>query len=256
MKLFKRTSITLSILIILLWTFLFAWVYYPSNNSRITDVEKEQTKILLKESNIKVEDVFLSRKGKALGIPEVKYVVADGTALEKACDDGKIKKDAENEYSFDESYITVYDEIVIIEGKCKYSEDVTEATALSKAEKLVAWLGLSQKTMSAFVTNQKEKISVTFIPEYNGRRIFDCKISVYFYKNGKYRVQTVPVKLKNTGEKELGISSCSALAELAMSGVANGSEIREMNFGYKTDGKKLIPVWEIKSTDGNVYYVN
>lgn len=255
MKLFKRTTITLTILIALLWAFLFVWVYYPANNARVTDAEKEQTKILLKDSNIKAEESFLSRKGRAVSIPEVKYLVADGTALEKACDDGKIKKDAEDEYSFDESYITVYDKIVIIEGKCKYSQDVTEATALSKARKIVEWLGLSQKSMSAFVSDDKDKINVTFIPEYKGRRIFDCKISVFLYKNGRYRVQTIPVKLKNTSKKVLGISSCSALAELAMSDTANGSVIKEMNFGYKTDGKYLKPVWEIKAHN-NTYYVD
>lgn len=256
MKLFKRTSITLSILIVLLWVFLFVWVYYPSNTAGITDAEREQTKILLKESNIKADNFFLSRKGKALPIPEIEYVVADGKALEKARETGKIKKDKEDEYSFDQSYITVYDEIVIIEGKSKLAENITESSALSRAKKIVEWLGLSKKSMSAFVSEGKDKISVTFIPEYKGRRIFDCKISVFLYGNGKYRVQTIPYKLKNTNKKKLGSSSCSALAELAMSDVANGSVVKEMNFGYKTDGNYLKPVWEIKITDGNTYYVD
>lgn len=235
---------------------MFVWVYYPSRNARITEVEKEQTKILLKESNITVEDVFLNRKGKSVEVPEIEYIIADGAVLEKACADGIIKKDAEDEYSFDESYITVYDNIVIIEGKSNIAENVTEASALSKSKRIVEWLKLSHKSMSAFVSEGKDKISVTFIPEYKGRRVFDCKISVFLYGEGKYRVQTIPFKVKSTGEKKLGISSCSALAELAMSDSANGSEIAEMNFGYKGEGNKLKPVWEIKTEDGNSYYID
>ena len=241
---------------VLLWVFLFVWVYYPSNTAGITAAEREQTRILLKDSNIEADDYFLSRKGKAVSVPEIEYIVAEGTDLEKALETGKIKKDKEDEYSFDKSYITVYDEIVIIEGRSKLAENITEASALSKAKKLVEWLGLSQKSMSAFVSPGKDKISVTFIPEYKGRRIFDCKISVFLYGDGKYRVQTIPYRLKNTNEKKLGGSSCSALAELAMSDVANGSVIKEMNFGYKTEGDHLKPVWEIKATDGNTYYVD
>lgn len=255
MKLFKRTSIFLSIFIVLIWVSLTIWAYYPLNNVRVTDAEKQQTRQLLRKNNITALDTVFDIRIKAVSTPQVQYLTQNKKLFDEACKKGKLEKKDENTYAFDESELQISGSSVIITGKSDIIEKITSDTALAKSKKLIEWLNLSKKNMSAYVYEKMDGILVTFIPEYKGRRIFDLKVSVMMYGQSEFKVEAIPFELKRSGEKRLPVSTCSALAELALSGTANGEEIHDMILGYKTDGKMLKPVWEIEAAN-NIYYMD
>ena len=120
---------------------------------------------------------------------------------------------------------------------------------------LISHFNLSKKNMLVSMQERNDGILVTFIPEYKNRPIFDCKISVMMYGAKEYKVEAVPYEISKKGSKQLPVTVCSALAELALDGKASYNEITEMTLGYKLDNEKLVPAWEIKTKEKNTFYI-
>ncbi len=255
MKLFKRTSIFLFIFIVLIWIGAFVWIYYPSNTVNATENEIKQTQILLKESNIFIDEKILEIKTKSVRTPEIKFFAEDTKLLDDYVSKGSLEKHSENLYMFDKSKLTVEGNTVILEGYSDLIENNTPDTAVMKAKKLISYLNLSTKKMVVYMQERQDGILVTFIPEYKNKPIFDCKVSVMMYGEMRYKVEAVPFKIKKTNSKEMPITVCSALAELALSEKAKYNEITEMTLGYKHENGKLIPAWEIKTKEKNTFYI-
>ena len=93
MKLFKRTSIFLSIFIVLIWVSLTIWAYYPLNNVRVTDAEKQQTRQLLRKNNITALDAVFDIRIKAVSTPKVQYLTQNKKLFDEACKKGKLWKE-------------------------------------------------------------------------------------------------------------------------------------------------------------------
>ncbi len=255
MKLFKRTSIFLSIVIVLLWAFVMIFINYPQNNIRVTHTEKQETKKLLEKHDIKVEDKMLDMHVYSLKIPAISYPDLS-CELDEYVQKGKLKKVSEDRYKFDKSEIQFSGKSVIISGKSQILDKVTSDNALSKSRALIDWLNLSKKNMSVYVYEKMDGFLITYVPEYNKKRIFDLKINVMLYGSQKYKVEFVPYKLKNTGKTQLPESVCSVLCQLALGGECEGEKITEMTLGYKLDETLLKPAWEIKTDSNNVFYID
>ncbi len=255
MKLFKRTSIFLIIFIVLVWTFTFMWIYYPSGTVNATKNEIKQTEILLKESNISVDEDILKRKTKSISIPEINFLAKNADLFEEYVSNGKLIKESENVFKYGESRLAVDGRMVVLEGYSDLIENNTPDTAVMKAKKLISHFDLSKKNMLVSMQEKKDGILVTFIPEYKNRPLFDCKISVMMYGAMQYKIEAVPYEIAKKGLKELPITVCSALAELALDGKAAYNEITEMTLGYKIDNEKTVPAWEIKTKEKNTFYI-
>lgn len=255
MKLFKRTSIFLTIVIILLWTFILVWVNYPLNNIRTTDVEKQQTIKLIKNNDMKVAAELLDLKIKAVPVAKIQYLAESSEIFEEALRKGNLQRVSDNVYKFDNSSVRVSGKTIIIEGETNLIEKVTSDTAMSKSRALIEWLGLWKKDMAVYVYEKMDGFLISYVPEYKGKRIFDCKINVMLYGQSRYKVEFIPYELDKTGEKQLPKSACAVLSELALSGQGRGETVEEMNLGYKIKEDSLKPAWEVKTKSKNVFYV-
>lgn len=231
------------------------WVNYPLNNVRVTDVEKQQTEALIKKHDMKVSEELLDLKVKSVPVASVQYLAQSPELFEEACKNGKLHRVSDNVYEFDKSSIQVSGKTVTIEGESKLVEKVTSDTALNKSRALIQWLRLSKKDMAVYVYEKMDGFLISYVPEYKGKRIFDCKINVMLYGQSRYKVEFVPYELHKTGEKQLPKSACAVLCELALSGQCKDETVNEMNLGYKIDEDGLKPAWEVKTESKNVFYV-
>lgn len=254
MKLFKRTTIFLIIFIALVWSLLFVWVYYPLENVRVSSVEKQQVSYLLDKYNVIIPDGVLETKIKAVKTPKVTYLAKNKELFDKAQKKGKLQPLGENTYEYDGGTLTVENNTVILEGESKLIEKNTTQTALGNSRKLISWMGLESENMISAVYERQDGILVTYTPEYKGKSVIDCKISVMMYGAKRYKVTAVPVKLVDTGQKELPVSVCAALADFAMLDTSNGADVSSVSLCYKLNGEYLTPVWEIKTEDEEIYY--
>ena len=255
MKLFKRTVIFLLIFIIVVWVANFLWVYYPSNTVNATKSEIKQTEILLKESDISVNENILTQKTKSVKTPQIEFIAQDNDLFNENVSKNKLKKISENEYMYGDNTLTIDGNSLIFEGYSDIIEKNTPDTAIIKAKKLISYLSLSTKHMLVSMQEKQDGIMVIFIPEYKNRPVFDCKISVMMYGAKKYKVTASPYRLEENGLKELPSTVCTALAELALSGKAKYNEITETTLGYKFESGKLVPAWEIKTKEKNTFYI-
>ena len=255
MKLFKRTVIFLFILISILWTANFVWIYLPSNVATATKNEIKQTEILLSQNDITIKEDILTQRTKSVKTPQIEFIANDKDLFEEYVSKDKLKLISENEYMYGDNKLYLDGNSIIFEGYSDLIEKNTPDTAIAKAKKLITHLGLHTKHMLVNMQGKQDGILVTFIPEYKNRPVFDCKISVMMYGEKRYKIVSAPYRLKGDGSKELPITVCTALAELALSGKAKYSEITETVLGYKCENGKLVPVWEIKTDEKNTFYI-
>ena len=252
MKLFKRTSIFLLIFIALVWTAIIAFIKYPENNIRVTDVEIKQTMMLLEKTNTKVPDKLLKRSVHAIyGAKAEKRFKSVDEAAEKIVGSGAAK-------SSDGTYISGNISMREDNGSITVSGMLDGYTdknsALSRAKKLVSAFGMSYDKMEAHVYDKSDDVIISLIPQFKGRNVFDCAIDITIAGNGAYKLKAKPMNFVKS-KKMLVKSPCSALAELAGEDAANGLEIENMILGYKTKDGVLIPVWEFVASDGGLYYI-
>ena len=255
MKLFKRTVIFLLIFIIVVWIANFLWVYYPANTSNATKNEIKQTEILLKENSIIVKKDMLNQKTKSVITPKIEFVATNNALFDEYVSKNKLRKISEKEYMYGDNILVVDGNSLIFEGYSDIIEKNTPDTAITKAKKLISHLNLSTKHMLVNMQEKQDGIMVTFIPEYKGRPVFDCNMNVMMYGAKKYRVTATPFKVKENSQKELPITVCTALAELALSKKAKYNEITETTLGYQCENGVLVPTWEIKTKEKNTFYI-
>ena len=173
MKLFKRTVIFLLIFIIVVWVANFLWVYYPSNTVNATKSEIKQTEILLKESDISVNENILTQKTKSVKTPQIEFIAQDNDLFNENVSKNKLKKISENEYMYGDNTLTIDGNSLIFEGYSDIIEKNTPDTAIIKAKKLISYLSLSTKHMLVSMQEKQDGIMVIFIPEYKNRPVFD-----------------------------------------------------------------------------------
>ena len=255
MKLFKRTVIFLLIFILIVWIANFIWVYYPLNTINATESEIKETSILLKENNITIEEGILAQKTKTVNTPLIEFLAHNTDLFDEYVSKGKLRKISENVFMYGDNTLTVDENSMIFEGYSDIIEKNTPDTAIPKAKKLISYLNISTKNMLVSMQEKQDGILVTFIPEYKNKPVFDCKISVMMYGAKKYKVSATPFRLKDSNLKELPITVCTALAELALSEKAKYNEVIETTLGFKCEDGKLIPVWEIKTKEKNTFYI-
>lgn len=255
MKLFKRTVIFLLIFISIVWAANFIWIYLPFNVATATKSEIKQTEMLLSQNDIFVKESILTQGTKSVKTPQIEFIANDKDLFEEYVLKNKLKMISENEYMYGENKLYLDGNSIIFEGYSDIIEKNTPDTAITKAKKLITHLRLDTKQMLVNMQKRQDGILVTFIPEYKNRPVFDCKINVMMYGEKKYKITSVPYKLKSNGLKEMPITVCTALAELALSGKAKYSEVTETVLGYKCENGKLVPVWEIKTADKNTFYI-
>ena len=255
MKLFKRTCITLLILIALLWILLFLWVYYPLNNVVTTPVEKEQTELLLKKANISVPEEFLEQKAKALKGADVTYLAEDKEDFAKTVLGDDVFQESENSFVCGDKKMLFSGKTVLIEGKDEDIEKITKDTAASIALAVLDKLKLSNIEMSNTIYEKEDGILVVFVPLFDGKIIYDAKIKILISPDSSFKIEAVPISISKSGERLLPCSPYSAISEIALMDTANGVQIIGMSLGYMLSNNKLICVWEISTDDENVYYV-
>lgn len=255
MKLFKRTTIFLAVFIVLVWSVLFVWVYYPIENVRVSEIEKQQIKSLLEDYNVQIPEGVLDMKVKAVKAPKIEYLMKNTDTVEKAVKKGKLKPLEDNRYSYEGGVLTVDGNTCILEGESRLIEKNTSATALSNSQKLLSWMGLLSDDMNWAVYERQDGILVVYTTKYKGAAVADNRISVMMYGAMRYKVEATPIRLnEREGQKVLPVSVTSALADFAMIDASNGAEIEAVSKCFKTDGDYLTPVWEIRVSDKEVYY--
>jgi len=255
MKLFKRTSITLVILLLIIWSVMFAWVYYPGHTVSVTNADITEAQMLLKRNNITVPDGLMKKKVHAIAGGKVIYNAENKEVYAKKILGKKAFMEDEETFTAENTTLKFDGKAILIEGKKESFADVSIKNVVTEATKILHQFGLDDGNMSAHAYESEDGFRVSFYPEYKGKPVYDSEIEVLIESSGEFSVETIPVKFENTGVKHLPQSVCSALAAFALNDTANGSEVKDMHLGYKTRDGELVPVWAIYTEDENTYYI-
>lgn len=256
MKRFKRVSIVLTILIILVWTLVSVWIIYPANHMGVSSTDIEQTKALLEKSSITVPDSLLEKGVSAIACPAVVYRTADAEKLVSQVLGSSAIQTGENTYTFEETELHITGTDLKITGKDKTFEDISINNAAGKAKKLIEDFKLGTSNITVHTYERENGYYVTVVPEYKGKSVFDCIIKLTINNDSSYILETTPVSFSKPTERLLPSLPCSVLSELAIKGSAKGKEVTDMNLGYKLEGNTLRPVWEIITDDENAVYIS
>ncbi len=255
MKLFKRTSITLTIFIIFVWAILYLWVYYPFGKVNVTDVEKEQTAQLLRSSNIGFDESLLDTPAYSVKSADVEYIAEDKLAYAEKMLGTRLTADDENSYSFGSAKLSFDGDTVTIEDADESLKGINEDNAVSKTKAVLESYELLNTNMTAYVNHDGGDINIVFVPEYKGKRVYNSKIYFSADSSGTYVLEYVPLEFKSNGIMMLPKSPCAALADFAVTGTANGVNISGMTLGYNISEGTLVPAWEIETDDEKKFYI-
>ena len=252
MKLFKRTSIFLIIFIALVWTAVITLIEYPEDHIRVTDVEIKQTRQLLEKNNIEVPDKLIKKSVHSIKTASVENRFENAEAAAEKIVGSGAAKSSDGTYISGSMSMSEKDGELFVSGTLDGYTD--KSSALTRARKLVSSFALAYDEMEAHVYEKDDTVSISLIPQIDGKNVFDCPINITISPNGAYKLEAKPVTFSKNG-RELVKSPCSALAELAGAETANGLTVTDMNIGYKVKDGAAYPVWEIVTADGGRYYV-